>query len=62
MCLPILGAVFYNKESGRMTIPNMGANIDHNDPESVAKVTNKDANIRKNEDLIKARRERKKAK
>ena len=23
-----LGAVFYNKESGRMTIPNMGANID----------------------------------
>lgn len=48
-----LGAVFYNKESGRMTIPNMGANIDPNDPESVAKVTNKDANIRKNGDLDK---------
>lgn len=46
-----LGAVFYNKESGRMTIPNMGANIDPNDPESVAKVINKDANIRKNSDL-----------
>lgn len=48
-----LGAVFYNKESGRMTIPNMGANIDPNDPESVAKVTSKDANIRKNNDLDK---------
>lgn len=48
-----LGAVFYNKENGRMTIPNMGANIDPNDPESVAKVTEKDANIRKNNDLDK---------
>lgn len=47
------GSVFYNKESGRMTIPNMGANIDPNDPESVAKVTSKDANIRKNNDLDK---------
>lgn len=48
-----LGAVFYNKENGRMTIPNMGANIDPNDPESVAKITDEEAKVRKKSDIEK---------
>ena len=38
-----LGNIFYNKEDSKMTIPNMGAIIDPNDPESVAKAMNKDS-------------------
>lgn len=36
-----LGNIFYNLKDGRMTIPNMGAIIDPNDPESLAKALGK---------------------
>ena len=37
-----LGNIFYNKEDSKMTIPNMGAIIDPNDPESLASALGKE--------------------
>ena len=42
-----LGNIFYNKEDSKMTIPNMGAIIDPNDPESLAAALGKDDNTNK---------------
>lgn len=37
-----LGNIFYNKDDSKMTIPNMGAIIDPNDPESLASALGKE--------------------
>lgn len=37
-----LGNIFYNKDDSKMTIPNMGAIIDPNDPDSLASALGKD--------------------
>ena len=42
-----LGNIFYNKEDSKMTIPNMGAIIDPNDPASLASALGKDNNTNK---------------
>ena len=42
-----LGNIFYNKEDSKMTIPNMGAIIDPNDPASLAAALGKDDNTNK---------------
>ena len=42
-----LGNIFYNKEDSKMTIPNMGAIIDPNDPASLAAALGKDDNANK---------------
>lgn len=39
-----LGNIFYNKKDSKMTIPNMGAIIDPNDPESLANALGKEGN------------------
>lgn len=38
-----LGNIFYNKDDSKMTIPNMGAIIDPNDPDSLASALGKDS-------------------
>ena len=42
-----LGNIFYNKDDSKMTIPNMGAIIDPNDPASLAAALGKDDNTNK---------------
>ena len=42
-----LGNIFYNKEDSKMTIPNMGAIIDPNDPASLASALGKDNSTNK---------------
>lgn len=42
-----LGNIFYNKQDSKMTIPNMGAIIDPNDPASLAAALGKDDNTNK---------------
>ena len=37
-----LGNIFYNKDDSKMTIPNMGAIIDPNDPASLASALGKE--------------------
>lgn len=44
-----LGNIFYNKQDSKMTIPNMGAIIDPNDPDSLAAALGKDNSTKQEE-------------
>ena len=48
-----LGNIFYNKDDSKMTIPNMGAIIDPNDPDSLASALGKDSTEQVKEEDVK---------
>ncbi len=48
-----LGNIFYDKQNSKMTIPNMGAIIDPNDPDSLAKAMGKDDSSKEQEETDK---------